>query len=68
MLHLHMPIVIIQRKKVYFKIQEIMHKEKPFLPIFQYANLRGHKAGLEGYTPNVNLRITTWNVNTWKWA
>lgn len=57
-----------ERKKVYFKIQEIMHKEKPFLPIFQYANLRGHKAGLEGYTPNVNLRITTWNVNTWKWA
>ncbi|QIE57861.1 peptide ABC transporter substrate-binding protein [Pikeienuella piscinae] len=57
-----------ERKKVYFEIQEIMREKLPFLPIFQYANLRGHKDGLEGYTPNVNLRITTWNVNTWKWA
>lgn len=57
-----------ERKKVYFEIQEIMRERLPFLPIFQYANLRGHKDGLEGYTPNVNLRITPWNVNTWKWA
>lgn len=57
-----------ERQKVYFRIQEIMHEEKPFLPIFQYANLRGHKTGLQGYTPNVNLRITTWNVNHWSWS
>lgn len=57
-----------ERKKVYFRIQEVMREHLPLLPIFQYANLRGHKANLEGYAPNVNLRITTWNVNAWKWT
>jgi peptide/nickel transport system substrate-binding protein len=40
----------------------------PFLPMFQYANLRGHKTGLEGFDPNVNVRIETWNLNEWRWA
>jgi len=57
-----------ERRKVYCRIQEIMRGDLPLLPIFQYANLRGHKSGMEGYAPNVNLRITTWNVNEWKWA
>jgi peptide/nickel transport system substrate-binding protein len=57
-----------ERREVYFELQEIMREELPLLPIFQYANLRGHKEGLEGYTPNVNLRVTTWNVHRWTWA
>ncbi|BCH66479.1 peptide ABC transporter substrate-binding protein [Agrobacterium vitis] len=57
-----------ERKAVYLKIQEIMRKELPLLPMFQYATVRGHKQGVENVTPNVNVRIDTWNVATWRWA
>ena len=57
-----------KRKEVYVKIQEIMRKDLPFLPLFQYATVRGHKQGVENVTPNINVRIDTWNVATWHWA
>ncbi|MEZ2218376.1 peptide ABC transporter substrate-binding protein [Rhizobium sp. RCC_161_2] len=57
-----------ERKKVYQKIQEIMRHDLPFLPLFQYATVRGHKVGVENVTPNINVRIDTWNVGTWYWA
>ncbi len=57
-----------ERKAVYLKIQEIMRKELPLLPLFQYATVRGHKQGVENVTPNVNTRIDTWNVSTWRVA
>jgi peptide/nickel transport system substrate-binding protein len=57
-----------ERKAVYVKIQEIMRKELPFLPMFQYATVRGHKQGIDNVVPNVNTRIDTWNVATWRWA
>lgn len=57
-----------ERKAVYLKIQEIMRKELPLLPLFQYATVRGHKQGVENVTPNVNTRIDTWNVATWRVA
>ena len=57
-----------ERRETYVKIQEIMREDLPFLPLFQYANVRGYKTGLEGFEPNVNVRIESWNVNTWKWT
>ncbi|UWL61881.1 peptide ABC transporter substrate-binding protein [Brucella pseudintermedia] len=57
-----------ERKKVYLKIQELVRDELPFLPLHQFTDLRGHKAGFEGLVPNVNVRIDSWNVNTWKMA
>jgi peptide/nickel transport system substrate-binding protein len=57
-----------ERKAVYLKIQEIMRKEMPLLPLFQYATVRGHKQGVENVKPNVNTRIDTWNVATWHLA
>lgn len=57
-----------ERKAVYLKIQEIMRKELPLLPLFQYATVRGHKQGVENVKPNVNTRIDTWNVATWHLA
>ncbi|APX26260.1 MULTISPECIES: peptide ABC transporter substrate-binding protein [Salipiger] len=57
-----------ERKTIYNKLQEVVREDLPFLPIFQYANLRGHKAGLEGFDPNVNVRIETWNVGEWRWV
>lgn len=57
-----------ERKAVYLKIQEIMRKELLLLPLFQYATVRGHKQGVENVKPNVNNRIDTWNVATWRLA
>ncbi|PRH85326.1 ABC transporter substrate-binding protein [Labrys okinawensis] len=57
-----------ERRKLYFKIQEIMRADLPFLPMYQYATVRGRKKGVEGFRPNINNRIDSWNVNTWHWA
>lgn len=55
-----------ERREIYRKVSELVYEDIPFVPIFQYANLRGHKANMEGFQPNVNVRIETWNVNQWK--
>ncbi|MHB2266063.1 peptide ABC transporter substrate-binding protein [Aliihoeflea sp. PC F10.4] len=57
-----------ERLPIYRRIQEIMREDLPFLPIFQYAVVRGKKEGLEGYEANINNRIDTWDVRSWKWA
>ncbi|CAN7374586.1 peptide ABC transporter substrate-binding protein [Mesorhizobium sp. LjNodule214] len=57
-----------QRKQAYLKIQETVRSDLPFLPMFQYATVRGHKSGVEGVVPNINVRIDSWDVATWYWA
>lgn len=54
-----------ERKPIYFKIQEIVRHDLPFMPLFQRARIVGYKTGLTGYKDNVNNRIDTWNINTW---
>jgi len=57
-----------ERRAIYTKIQAIIRRDLPILPIFQYATAFGHRAGLQGFQPNVNNRIETWNIKTWRWA
>lgn len=57
-----------KRKEDYLKIQELVRHDLPFLPMFQYATVRGHKSGVEGIVPNINVRIDTWDVASWYWA
>ena len=57
-----------ERRETYVKVQQIVREDLPLLPLFQYANVRGYKDGLEGYASNVNVRIESWNANTWKWT
>jgi peptide/nickel transport system substrate-binding protein len=57
-----------ERKAIYLKIQDIMRADLPFLPIFQYATVRGYKKGAEGIAYNVNVRIDSWNPGSWYWA
>ncbi|WP_412066602.1 peptide ABC transporter substrate-binding protein [Rhizobium sp. SYY.PMSO] len=57
-----------ERKKIYLKMQEIVREELPFLPLYQFTDLRGYKKGFDGMVPNVNVRIDTWNVNRWRWS
>jgi len=56
------------RRAIYRKVQETIRKDLPMLPLFQYAIAFGHQANLQGFAPNVNNRIETWNVNQWRWA
>ncbi len=56
-----------KRRALYHKQQEIIRHDLPYLPIFQYAMVEGTKTGLEGYTPNINVRINTWNADGWHW-
>ncbi|WP_064713474.1 peptide ABC transporter substrate-binding protein [Rhizobium bangladeshense] len=57
-----------ERKKAYLKMQEIIRQDLPYLPIFQYNMVQGVKAGLQGFTPNVNVQDNSWNAYTWYWA
>ena len=57
-----------KRKADYMKMQEIVHHDLPYLPIFQYAMVQGVKKGLTGFEPNVNVEENCWNANTWYWS
>ncbi len=57
-----------ERQKIYFRIQEIIRDELPFMPIYQRVRVGGYKEGIQGVIPNVNNRIDNWNVNVWRWA
>lgn len=59
---------VAKRKAAYVKMQTLTRKDLPYLPIFQYAMVQGVKAGLEGFTPNVNVQENCWNACTWYWA
>ncbi|MBZ4021552.1 ABC transporter substrate-binding protein [Rhodobacter sp. TJ_12] len=56
------------RKPVYAELQHLVRDELPFLPLFQRNEGRGHDEKLQGYEPNINVRITFWNMQDWSWA
>jgi peptide/nickel transport system substrate-binding protein len=56
-----------KRKTVYHKIQEILHEDVPFAPIFAYMFLYGKKSDLEGYKTNPYVTDITWNIQEWRW-
>lgn len=56
-----------KRKEVYMKLQTVIRNDLPFLPMFQYATVRGHKDSVEGVVPNINVRIDTWDIASWYW-
>ncbi len=56
------------RQKIYFRVQEIIRNDLPFLPLFSYVNIYGRKAGIEGFEPNANTRTESWHAAGWYWA
>jgi peptide/nickel transport system substrate-binding protein len=56
-----------RRKAVYWKVQELMRADLPFLPIFSYARIEGVRQGLVNYKPNSNALTNTWNMFEWGW-
>ena len=56
-----------KRKAVYWKVQEVMRADLPFLPIFSYARIEGVRQGLLNYKLNSNTLTNTWNMFEWGW-
>lgn len=57
-----------KRKAVYHKIQDILHEDVPFAPIFAYMFMYGKKSELKGYKINPYLTDITWNIQDWSWG
>lgn len=57
-----------ERRVIYRKLQEIIRHDLPFMPLFQYAQVHGHKQGLMGAEANGNTRTASWKVAAWHWA
>lgn len=56
-----------KRKAVYDKIQEILHEDVPFAPIFAYMFMYGKDSALKGYKINPYVTDITWNIQDWHW-
>ncbi|MCM2436095.1 peptide ABC transporter substrate-binding protein [Agrobacterium rosae] len=57
------------RRPIYFKIQEIVRKDLPILPLFIWTYVRGRKQNVVGADPNRFVRAAdTWNAAGWKRA
>ncbi|RGP35935.1 peptide ABC transporter substrate-binding protein [Pseudotabrizicola alkalilacus] len=56
------------RRAIYFKVQEIVRRDLPFLPLFANTSVFGHKAGLQGFVSNSNTRTESWHAAGWYWA
>lgn len=55
------------RKTVYNQLQHVLREDLALLPLYQMVRVEGHKKGLSGFTPNVNVMSNAWNANTWYW-
>lgn len=55
-----------ERLPIYKKVQELVRKDLPMLPMFQYMQVRGRKADVDGFKGNINNRIDTWNIRDWR--
>jgi peptide/nickel transport system substrate-binding protein len=57
-----------KRQAIYQQLAGIIRDDLPILPIFQYAMTEGTKAGLNGYKPNINVQVNSWNIAEWYWS
>ncbi|MFC4670964.1 peptide ABC transporter substrate-binding protein [Seohaeicola nanhaiensis] len=57
-----------KRREIYFRVQEIIRQDLPFLPLFANTQIYGRKAGIQGYVPNTNTRTESWKAASWYWG
>lgn len=60
-------IDIEERKKIYHDLQHVLREDLALLPLYQTVRVQGHKKGLEGFKPNINVLSNAWNAGTWYW-
>jgi peptide/nickel transport system substrate-binding protein len=58
----------VSRRAIYQKVQEIVRRDLPFLPLYQINVVQGNKKGISGVVPNGNTRTESWNALAWYWA
>jgi peptide/nickel transport system substrate-binding protein len=56
------------RRAIYHRIQELVRRDLPFLPLYQVNVVQGTKKGISGVVPNGNTRTESWNALAWYWA
>ncbi|MGY4629949.1 peptide ABC transporter substrate-binding protein [Bradyrhizobium sp. USDA 4486] len=56
------------RRAIYFRVQELVRRDLPFLPLYQSNSVEGLKKGINGFVPNGNTRTESWNALAWYWA
>src|SRR5206468_4267778 len=50
------------RRAIYQRIQELVRRDLPFLPLYQVNVVQGTKKGISGVVPNGNTRTESWNA------
>jgi peptide/nickel transport system substrate-binding protein len=53
------------RREIYFRVQDLIRRDLPFLPLFQYTRVYGRKRAIEGFVSNTNTRTESWNAAGW---
>ncbi|WP_248313521.1 hypothetical protein [Bosea sp. F3-2] len=56
------------RRPIYHKVQELVRRDLPFLPIYQSETGYGRKKKIQGFVANSNTRTETWDAAHWYWA
>lgn len=56
------------RRAIYQRIQDLVRRDLPFLPLYQVNVVQGTKKGISGVVPNGNTRTESWNALAWYWA
>ena len=57
-----------RRREIYYRVQELVRRDLPFLPLYANTVVWGHKEGIHGVVPNTNTRTESWNTAAWYWA
>lgn len=53
------------RRKIYWRIQEVLFDDLPFIPIFSYRSALGVSKRLRGFQPNPYSPCNSWNNAEW---
>ncbi|RXT36390.1 peptide ABC transporter substrate-binding protein [Bradyrhizobium betae] len=56
------------RRAIYQRVQELVRRDLPFLPLYQTNAVQGTRKGISGVVPNGNTRTESWNALAWYWA
>ncbi|MDF0584098.1 MULTISPECIES: peptide ABC transporter substrate-binding protein [Bradyrhizobium] len=54
-----------ERRAIYHKVQELVRRDLPFMPLYQSTSVHGCKSAIRGVVPNPNTRTESWNAASW---
>jgi peptide/nickel transport system substrate-binding protein len=54
-----------ERRAIYYRVQEVIRRDLPLLPLFQNKNVFGRSAAIKGFEANSNTRTESWHAASW---